>query len=114
MSTTIMDLAAAQEGMVLGADATSPKGQLLLAAGTRLTDRHLRLLAANGVAEVAIGNHRQEDNASVQLSAEQLEAHLQERFEHNDDNHPLIRELKRICRSRLDGGTNEGGETYGH
>lgn len=95
--------------MVLGADVTSPRGQMLLAAGATLTDRHLRLLAANGVARVEVdtaGDAAQPTGPA--LNPAQLEARLETRFAHNDPAHPLIRELKRICRSR-----NEGGETDG-
>ena len=95
--------------MVLGADVTTPRGQTLLAAGATLTDRHLRLLAANGVARVEVdaGGHAPQPPGPA-LPPAQLEARLETRFAHNDPAHPLIRELKRICRSR-----NEGGETDG-
>lgn len=97
--------------MTLGADVTSPRGQMLLGAGAILTERHLRLLAANGVERVKV---KVEATGPAQGSPvpaadpAQLEARLETRFAHNDTAHPLIRELKRICRSR-----NEGGETDG-
>ncbi|HSH30098.1 MAG TPA: hypothetical protein VK971_09355 [Thiohalobacter sp.] len=109
MATTTKDLGELREGMVLGADVTSPRGQMLLAAGVTLTDRHLRLLAANGVTRVeveATGNAAQPPGPVPDPA--QREARLETRFVHNDPAHPLIRELKRICRSR-----NEGGETDG-
>lgn len=110
MSTTTMELGDVREGMVLGADVCTASGQLLLAAGAHLTERHLRLLAANGVGEVVIGNRTQGGPATEGMSAEQIEHHLLTRFGHNNEAHPLIRELKRICRSRLDGRIDEGGD----
>ncbi|WP_157745255.1 hypothetical protein [Thiohalobacter thiocyanaticus] len=110
MATTTKDLGELREGMVLGADVSSPRGQMLLAAGATLTDRHLRLLAANGVARVEVdtaGDDAAQPTGPA-LNPAQLEARLETRFAHNDPAHPLIRELKRICRSR-----NEGGETDG-
>ncbi|WP_125181021.1 hypothetical protein [Thiohalobacter thiocyanaticus] len=109
MATTTKDLGELREGMVLGADATSPRGQMLLGAGAILTERHLRLLAANGVERVEVETPGQaQGRPAPAADPAQLEARLETRFAHNDTGHPLIRELKRICRSR-----NEGGETDG-
>lgn len=92
--------------MVLGADVSSGRGQTLLAAGARLTERHLRLLAANGVTCIEIDAGEPRNEAPPALDPEELEARLETRFAHNDPAHPLIRELKRICRDRNEGGTN--------
>ncbi|HSH30673.1 MAG TPA: hypothetical protein VK971_12250 [Thiohalobacter sp.] len=109
MATTTKDLDELREGMVLGADVTSPRGRMLLGAGAILSERHLRLLAANGVKRVEVEPPGQTPGRPVPATdPAQLEARLETRFAHNDTAHPLIRALKRICRSR-----NEGGETDG-
>ena len=50
-----LDLDQAETGMVLGEHALGRQGQLLLRAGTVLNDRHLQMLRANAVAQVAVG-----------------------------------------------------------
>ena len=102
-----MDLGQVREGMVLGADVTSQHGQMLLAAGATLTERHLRLLAANGVASIEIAAGAMRAEVGPALDPAELQHRLEQRFAHNDPAHPLIRELKRICRSRNEGGTTD-------
>lgn len=96
-----LDLDNARAGMVLGEDAVNAKGQLLLRAGTVLTDRHLQMLHANAVARIGVG---EPDNATARAApgiGTDIETHIEARFRFCDSQHPLVSELRRICRQRL-------------
>lgn len=108
----MMNLDDVREGMVLGADVTTPTGRLLLRAGTVLTDKHIRLLAANGVTGLDIGERPPTAARPTRrrMTADEIDSHLLRRFGHHDAGHPLVSELKRICRDRLNR-PELGGET---
>jgi hypothetical protein len=94
-----LDLDNARAGMVLGEDAVNAKGQLLLRAGTVLSDRHLQMLHANAVARIGVG---EPDTAPAAPGlGTDIETHIEERFRFCDSQHPLVSELRRICRQRL-------------
>ncbi len=96
----VVDLREVEEGMVLGSDVLGANGQPLLRAGISLTRRHLQLLSANGVTHVSVRTA-----AAIPGDAPEplnLEAVVQERFRNTDPDHPLIRELQRLCRQRLE------------
>lgn len=94
-----MELSQARAGMVLGQDVLDRAGQLLLRAGTALNAQHLQLLHAHAVGQLCITTA---DNAAAARSpATDIETHIEARFCLSDDRHPLIRELRRLCRERL-------------
>ncbi len=94
----------AVSGMVLQADVSNKSGRVLLPAGTALTERHLQLLSANGVDRLAIqsGASTGEKKEKSPLSAEEIASTLENRFRDNNPDHPVIKELTRICRARME------------
>jgi hypothetical protein len=80
-------------GMVVARDVTGRSGEVLICAGTPLRERELRMLATWGVGSVWV----EADEAIVADPAEGLdareEARIRERFQHNDLEHPFVREL---------------------
>jgi len=50
----VVDLADVRAGMVLHADVVQSEDRLLIAAGTELTEKHLRMLSMWGVVEVDV------------------------------------------------------------
>ena len=103
----VVDLADVRAGMVLGADVVQSADRLLVAAGTELTDRHLRMLAMWGIVEVDVqGLSRAEliARAAAALSPGQraaVETQVQTLFRHNDRRHPLIEGLAELATLRL-------------
>ena len=94
-----LDLDQARTGMVLGEHALGRHGQLLLSAGTVLNDRHLQMLRANAVARVAVGTGAEPASPAVPADGDS-EEQIAARFRLCDEHHPLIHELRRICRQR--------------
>ena len=94
----------AESGMILHTDVLGASGQVLLPAGTILSNRHIQLLLANGVQSLAIrnGSSGSETPLSPKPTAKQIEAHLDHRFRDNDPDNPVIKELTRICRTRME------------
>lgn len=102
-----LDLDNACAGLVLGEDAVSARGHLLLRAGTVLSERHLQMLRANAVARISVGAAGREPRALPgNGTGTDVETHLEARFRFCDSQHPLISELRRLCRQRLS-------QTYG-
>ena len=87
-----VDLKNAHAGMTLGADVVSAKGQLLL---------------ANGVQQVEVGGGKPAD-AVVNPDIAAVARELEERFRICDNQHPVIRELRRLCQQRLLGSPQKG------
>lgn len=96
-----LDLDNARPGMVLGEDAVNAKGQLLLRAGTVLNERHLQILCANGVARIGVGTPDTANPRATREPGTDIETHIEARFRFCDGRHPLIMELQRLCRQRL-------------
>jgi hypothetical protein len=95
---------AAEAGMVLHHDAVGQAGQVLLPAGTALTSRHIQLLSANGIQSLSIreGDATDAKPQKTQLTPEEIANSLKTRFSDNNTEHPLIKELARICRARME------------
>ena len=93
-------------GMVLAQDAYTFKRQLLLRAGTALTERHIETIQAWGVAEVDIEGHTEATLADLdaQLAAAptlaEASAALDARFGALKDD-PLMSEILRIAKKQL-------------
>jgi hypothetical protein len=92
--------------MVLTRDVVESSGELLAAAGERITERHLRIFKKWGIAEVEVEGVTREDafqHATEQLDTaafKEAEAAIRELFRHTDLTNPAIGELMRICTLR--------------
>lgn len=97
-------MAAAESGMVLHLDITGAAGQVLLPAGVCLSERHIQLLSANGVESLSIrlSEERMSDPSKSILNPARINTLLNNHFSDNDPKHPLIKELTRICRARME------------
>lgn len=96
-----VELSRAQAGMVLGQDVLSRAGQLLLRAGTALSEQHLQLLRAHAVSQIHVATADDGTAPAASGPTGDVEAQIRTRFSLCDDRHPLIRELRRLCRERL-------------
>jgi len=105
----VINLAELKPGMVLAENLRDRNGRFLLAKGTRLTLKHLRIFKIWGVIEVNIEGISQknvESNARAQIDPaimETAEKEIRERFVHTDLDHPATRELFRLCTLRKAG-----------
>lgn len=101
---TTIDVTDARSGMVLQKDVTNRQGQVLLPAGTALSDRHIQLLSANGIERLLIrtGEAAPEQPEKPPISPEELDSTIKKRFLDNDGENPVIKELARICRARME------------
>ncbi len=98
----ILNLQDLKPGMVLAADAKHHSGRVLLAAGTELTEKHLKVFHTWGLTEadidgvdpqqVAAEEYQEIDPAILQLAEQQN----RERFRHTDLQHPAMAELFRL------------------
>lgn len=91
-----LDLDNIQAGMVVGQDVRDTRGQMLLEAGCTLTDSQLRLLREHRIARVPIAPAQMPGGADTAAADSRIDA----RFRFCDDRHPLIHELRRLCRQR--------------
>jgi hypothetical protein len=95
-------------GMILKSDVCDRSGRLLLPSGSELADKQIKILRTWGVTEADILRGPDEtpaedgrENGAVDpllLAAAENAVSLQ--FCHNDPQHPMIRELMRICLER--------------
>lgn len=95
----IIPLSQAQAGQVLG-EAASADGQVLLAAGTTVTQGHLDMLATRGVRTLAIAvpaEHHAAINTKLVLATDRL---LRPRFVRTDLQHPAMKEIYRLALMR--------------
>ena len=102
----IITVAELKPEMVLADDLRALNGRFLLAKGTRLTDKHLRIIKVWGVIEADIEGASQEEieaNPAVHINPAILKAAQSltlSRFIHTDPEHPAVRELLRLCTLR--------------
>lgn len=96
-----LELSQTRAGMVLGEDALDHTGRLLLRAGTTLSEQHLQLLRAHAVARLHIATAGSGMPPAEHRADRHSEAQIEARFSLCDAQHPLIRELRRLCRKRL-------------
>ena len=91
-----------QPGMILARDAKDHSGRVLLAAGSQITEKHLRVLRIWGVSEAEIQGVDQEDISDQTASQtdpallQAAEQNMQELFVFSDKTHPAIVELMRL------------------
>ena len=83
---------------VLTGDVKDRSGRVLLRAGMKLTEHHLKTLRARGVTEVDVeGESAGPDGVAEDPEAFALaETELKEAFRHTDQKHPAMRELFRL------------------
>lgn len=92
-----------EPGMVLARDVRAGNGMVLLGAGAELSERHIGIFRAWGIAEVEIKGAAQDSTNTellTRLAVEQrrrIEQELDRLFQHNDPHDPVIEELRRIC-----------------
>lgn len=85
-----------KSGMVLAGDIMDRTGRVILQAGLKLTELHLKTLKSWGVAEADIQgeeNEKVEEKSEISAPAE---AKLTEAFRHTDQAHPAMKELFRL------------------
>ena len=94
MATLLLDQVEA--GAVLAADVADRQGRILLKAGMKLNDKHIRTLQTWGVLEVEIEGA---ENPGAELETypdawlAEAEEKAQAHFRHNPMSHPFIQEL---------------------
>jgi len=99
----IINVAELKPEMVLAEDLRNLDGRFVLAKGTKLNSKHLRILKMWGVIEAnieRISRKDVEENTIAQLDPaviQKVKNLTGERFHHADLEHPPIRELYRLC-----------------
>jgi hypothetical protein len=103
----IISIEQLEAGMALKANVCDRSGRMLLPAGIELTDKHLKVLRTWGVSEADIVADNEDGSESVAapVSGDPLviaaaQEAVDQLFVHNDPQHPLIKELIRICVAR--------------
>lgn len=105
--------------MVLADDLTDRKGRLLIAKGTALTEKHLKICKIWGVVEARIEGISDNDIDEASLNdldpkdLAQATESVHQRFRHTDMEYPAIRELVRLCILRTAGGKNTDQDQIG-
>lgn len=97
-----------EAGMVLKSDVCDRSGRLLLPSGSELADKQLKILRTWGVTEADIlrgpdatlAEEDREDTSVDPLLLAAAENAVALQFCHNAPQHPMIRELMRICLER--------------
>jgi hypothetical protein len=103
----IINLEDIQEGMILADDIKDRNGRVLLAGGSKISEKHLRVFRMWGVTEADIqGIEREELAANIvaQLDPSLLkeaENETRERFYHLKMDDPFIMELFRLLTLRI-------------
>ena len=101
-------LEALESGMILKTDVCDRSGRLLLPAGAELTDKMLKVFRTWGITHADIQRDADEtpgDECETDLSLDPIllaeaEQSVAQLFRHNDPEHPMIRELMRVCLDR--------------
>lgn len=103
---SIITVAELKSEMVLADDLRALNGRFLLAKGTKLTDKHLRIIKVWGVIEANIEGVSQEDLQAVPSTTippailTAAESLCLPRFVHAAIGHPAMKELLRLCTIR--------------
>lgn len=93
-----------QTGMVLAEDLRNDSGRFLLAKGTELEDKHLRVFRIWGLFEVPVDGSGEPDEVPADIPPDLLqkaEAVTRARFFANDPDHPALAGLRQFCCLRL-------------
>jgi hypothetical protein len=102
----IINLEDIQVGMLLAGDIKERSGRVLLAGGSEITEKHLRVFKMWGITEADIKNVDQEEiaaNIVAQLDPflfQNVQNRVRERFCLADMEHPFMEELFRLVTLR--------------
>ena len=95
-----------REGMIVQRTVSDRSGKVLVKAGAILTAQDLVRLEAEDIkgVEVQVADtppiSLPEQHSAGPQTPEQIEQRLEQRFRHLDPEHPLVKELLRLCRMR--------------
>jgi len=114
----IINLEDIQVGMVLACDVRERSGRVLLAGGSVITEKHLKVFRMWGITEADISDVEKEEiaaNIVAQLDPflfRDVEGRVRERFRLADMEHPFMKELFRLVtlrevRHRSEGKTSD-------
>jgi hypothetical protein len=99
----LLEIDSLTPGMKVGKDVVEASGQVLLRAGTEISEKHLRVLRSWGIQQVDIEGPKPPDTEDTLLSRaspellDRAQASVGERFHHTDPAHPAITELMRLA-----------------
>jgi len=99
----LLDIDSLNPGMKVGKDVIEASGQVLLRAGTEITEKHLRVLRSWGVQQVDIEGPKPPDSEDAILARATpamlagAQSVVDERFHHTAATHPAIIELRRLA-----------------
>jgi hypothetical protein len=102
----IINLEDIQVGMVLAADIKERSGRVLLAGGSEISEKHLRVFKMWGITEADIKDVEKEEIAAsivAQLDPslfQDVQSRVREHFRLTDMEHPFIKELFRLVTLR--------------
>ena len=90
-------------GMELSADVIDRQGRVLLKEGIVLTEKHLRIFNTWGVLEIEIAGDLEQEETKKDYPPELIEEaklSVATHFQHNDANHPVIKNLMDYCQNQ--------------
>jgi hypothetical protein len=93
-------------GMVVATDVKDRSGRMLLAAGSTITEKHIRIFRMWGITEVELQGavpEPQDQAAAPQsdpLVHSEAEARVNELFFHANCDHPVVGEIRRMALKR--------------
>ena len=102
----IINLEDIQVDMILASDVKERSGRVLLAMGSKISEKHLKVFKMWGITEADVkGIEKEELAANVVAQFDQhlfqeIEIQTRERFCHVDMEHPFIKELFRLLTLR--------------
>ena len=99
-----VQLARVEAGAVVGTDVHNRAGQLVLPAGTTITQRHLIALAGWDIRSVVLVSAEDSPDAPADRPNPSMRRQLEQRFSRLDRTHPLVAELYAIALQRLSRG----------
>ena len=103
----IINLEDIKPGMILEAGVNDWSGRLLVAAGSEIIEKHIRIFKIWGVTEADIQGIDKEEIAAMRtaqidpLLLQEAEAHGRKLFHYTRPEHPFIKELFRLFTLRM-------------
>lgn len=102
-------IAQARPGMVLAQDVRTGSGNVLLKQGVVLEEGHIRILLARKITDITVEEPSADlDPAEAQRLMEEAQTFVLPFFHYVDNDHPAIRELRRISLQRVAGRLRDG------